>query len=119
MRRLLGLFRAGGYAPLLAASTADALALLSTERFDVVVVDDGNPSMSAEAFARHVQGRLRRSAPPIVHRTGAVTPVPNPLFAAVVSRSRDPLDLLWMVERVLAARRERARPAQARSSLMR
>ena len=100
MQRLLGLFRRAGYAPLLASSTHAAAALLETERFDVIVTDDGDELMSAEQLARALRQRWPASAPPVVRMTSAPAPEPSPLFAAIVRRPVEGLELLHAVERV-------------------
>lgn len=108
MQRLLRLFRAAGYAPLLASSARAALGLLTSERFDVVVTDDGNAAMSADELARHLRARGPASAPPVVRMTSCTDVLPGALFAAVVARPVDPLDLLHAVERALATRRRQS-----------
>jgi CheY-like chemotaxis protein len=103
MQRLLCLFRAAGHAPLLASSPRDALPLFVSDHFDVVVTDDGDAAMSAEELALWLRERLPAGAPPVVRMTSEEVE-PSRLFAAVVSRPVDPLDLLYAVERALAAR---------------
>lgn len=103
MQRLLELFRRAGYAPLLAASTHAAAVLLQTERFDVVVTDDGDERMSAEQLARRLRERSPENAPPVVCMTSAAAPSPSPHFAAVVRRPVDTFELLCAVERVARA----------------
>ena len=100
MQRLLGLFRRAGYAPLLASSPHAAAALLETERFDVIVTDDGDDLMSAEQLARALHQRSPTGAPPVVRMTSDAALEPSPLFAATVGRPVDALELLHAVEQV-------------------
>jgi DNA-binding response OmpR family regulator len=107
MQRLLGLFRSAGYAPLLASSPCAAAAVLETERFDVVLTDDGDGVMSAEQLARGLRERWPASAPPVVRMTSDVMAEPSALFAATVTRPVDALELLHVVD--VVARRHAPR----------